>query len=186
MLPSLSIKAVVIIGFLFSNNSKATPYVYATPYKTISLVFGIKGHCDYIIHPIIDEKGNCTIIEMSPNALANYYRNKSAYIYQVNKDEFDVQTQWRGEICSTHSIKPLSVEYIPDLEKAILQEQEKGHIQVISYDERNNQGINMDEEFASRELGRILRDTNGVYTEKRVNYLKIWITKKFLTMCKKL
>ncbi len=156
-----------------SSHGKA--YVYATPYRILSLVFGIKEHCDYIIHPVVDENGNYTLIEMSPDALAKHYRDRNAYIYTVKRDDFDIRTQWDGEICSSKSVQPLNVEYIPDLEKAILKEQEAGRIRIISYDERNNNGENLDEKFANRILTDILKHNNDdTYLRENIHGLKHW------------
>lgn len=154
-----------------SSHGKA--YVYATPNKSLALVFGVKGHNSLWIQPVYNNKENtCMFIEMSPNALAKYYRNKSAYLYVVNKEEFTESTGWAGEICSPNPVKPLKVEYIEDLEQAILEEQKSGHLTVIPYEQRNNQGINMDDFFAKRELFFILRRNDEQYAQKSILHIK--------------
>ena len=137
-------------------SSHGKPLVYATPNKSLALVFGIPEHNDYIINPVYDAKSNSYIfVEMQPEALTKYYRGKSAYLYTVNKDDFTETTGWPGEICSSKEVKPLSVEFIEDLEQAILDEQKEGRLQIISYDRRNDNGYNIDEFFAYREMRNI-------------------------------
>lgn len=154
-----------------SSHGKA--YVYATPNKSLALVFGVKGHNDFWVHPSYNYKDNtCVFTEMSPNALDKYYRGKSAYLYTVNKDEFTECTGWKGEICSPNPVKPLKVEYIEDLGQAILKEQKTGHLTFIPFEERNNQGMNMDEYFAKRELFYMLRNNNDEYTQGCISYIK--------------
>ena len=159
--------------FIPQVSSHGKAYVYATPNKSLSLVFGAPKHGDYIIHPVYNKKDNsCTFVEMQPDALAKYYRGKSAYLYTVNKDDFTETTGWAGEICSSKEVKPLKVEFIEDLEQAILEEQKKGHLQIISYDRRNDNGYNMDELFASRDIAYVIRKNDEIYEKKYIQYLK--------------
>ena len=137
-------------------SSHGKPLVYATPNKSLALVFGIPEHNDYILHPGYNKEDNsCIFVEMQPDALAKYYRGKSAYLYTVDKDDFTETTGWPGEICSSKKVKPLSVEFIEDLEQAILDKQKEGRLQIISYDRRNDNGYNIDEFFAYREMRNI-------------------------------
>ena len=142
-------------------SSHGKEFVYATPYKTIAYVFGIEGHNDFIVHPVVDKDGNMAIIEMCPDALDKYYKNKEAYLYTMNADDFKVRTQWQGEVCSDEPVRPLNVVHIPDLKQAIMQEQKNGNLEVISFDNRNKIE-NMDEVFAARSLCGILNGSERV------------------------
>ncbi len=142
-------------------SSHGKEFVYATPYKTIAYVFGIEGHNDFIVHPVIDKNESMAIIEMCPDALDRYYKNKEAYLYTMNADDFKVRTQWQGEVCSDEPVHPLNVVHIPDLKQAIMQEQENGNLKVISFENRNKIE-NMDEVFAARSLCGILNGSEKV------------------------
>lgn len=167
-----------------SSHGKA--YVYATPNKSLALVFGVKGHNDFWIHPLYNHENNtCTFIEMSPNALAKYYRNKRAYLYTVKRDEFTETTGWKGEICSPNPVKPLKVEYIEDLEQAILEEQKQGSLTVVPFEQRNNQGKNMDEFFAKRDIIYLLKRNDEEYSQRHIQYMKSLENKEIFSFFKK-
>lgn len=134
------------------DKSKGIKVVYATPYKPLAYDFGVEGHNDYMVHPIIDPKsGSMRLVEMAPDALDKHYKNKSAYLYTFNAEEFTVPMRWAGEIASDKPVKPLSVTFVPDLKAAIMAEQEKGNLELLSFAERNKCG-NMDRHFGVRAL----------------------------------
>ncbi len=167
-----------------SSHGKA--YVYATPNKSLALVFGVKGHNDFWIHPCYNHENNtCTFIEMSPNALAKYYRNKRAYLYTVKRDEFTETTGWKGEICSPNPVKPLKVEYIEDLEQAILEEQKQGSLTVVPFEQRNNYGKNMDEFFAKRDIIYLLKRNDEEYSQRYIQHMKSLENKEIFSFFKK-
>ena len=167
-----------------SSHGKA--YVYATPNKSLALVFGVPEHGDYVVHPLYDSISNtCTFVEMQPDALAKYYRGKSAYLYTVNKDNFTETTGWKGEICSSNPVKPIKVEYIEDLEQAILNEQKSGRLELIQFDERNNHGRNMDDFFAKRDLGYLIKRNDEQQAKRFVGNMKNTGNKELFLLFKK-
>lgn len=151
------------------DKSKGIKVVYATPYKPLAYDFGVEGHNDYMVHPIIDPKsGSMRLVEMAPDALDKHYKNKSAYLYTFNAEEFTVPMRWAGEIASDKPVKPLSVTFVPDLKAAIMAEKEKGNLELLSFAERNKYG-NMDRFFGVRALVGGARDKAGF--QRHIAYL---------------
>lgn len=117
-----------------STHGKA--YVYATPSKHVALIFAIEEHTDYKTCESYDaENDKLYVFESVKDSLKRFYKGKSGYLYKLPAEEFQyVEGMWRAEVVSEQKVKPLEVEYIPDIYEKLMQEEKNGNVTITRYE----------------------------------------------------
>lgn len=125
-------------------STHGVPYVYATSYLELGLLFGSsKSHGDFDgLYGI--KNGKPFFYEAYPNALKRAFENEVCYIYEVDPTTFEEgKTSFRAEVVSEKPVKVLGCLKIDDLYSHLLSLINEGKIEYEQYKEDSVEYVEM-------------------------------------------
>lgn len=115
-----------------STHKKA--YVYAIENIVTGLLFGAK-HDDFDFIILADENNVPIVYECYPEAFQRIYQGTGCYVYEVDAKGFQRgMTSWSPELVCEGEVTVKNEIIIEDLYKRLLEEEQKGRLQVHRYE----------------------------------------------------
>lgn len=122
---------IKVLKPMLSSHGKA--YVYAIDSVVTALLFGAKkDDFDFLMDQ--DENGKTVVYECYPNAFERVYKGKSCSVYEVAEEGFlRGMTSWEPELVFETEVPVLREAVIGDLYIRLLEEVEKGKLELHYY-----------------------------------------------------
>ncbi len=119
-------------------SSHGKPLVYASPSRTIALLFAHHVGRDYVCSVRNNPFGIPTLKERLKNGLTIRTGTNQGYVYTLPGDSFQPSTQWSGEVVSEEKVKPLEIEFVPNLIEAIEREEREGRLKLSRWSDEED------------------------------------------------
>lgn len=114
-----------------STHKKA--YVYAIENMVTGMLFGVK-HDDFDFIILTDENNKPIVYECYPDAFQKIYQGKGCSIYEVSDVGFEHgMTSWSPELICESEVAVINEIIIDDLYKRLLEEEQRGNLQLQRY-----------------------------------------------------
>jgi hypothetical protein len=138
------------------SGSHGVPYLYAARDRLMSYLFAVnegRSLGDFSYCPGRNEQtGKVFICERYSGAFEESYKGCHAFLYSLPEESFKQETPWPEEVVSTQPVTPHVVTPLGEMSEILLEERDRGNIEVYLYPDKPSFIPKGDEDLICRAL----------------------------------